>query len=144
MCAWWPVHVALAAYQQFSMQKKRLLRSALLFCVLTKYIIFTGKEVLSGHTGKTTYLPLVMWSICFGLVMSHIVCHVPIHFSPLCDIHVLLLHSPSSVPGLSKWCLSHLEKWRQPASGCHSSRLWKHDLDQRAQKLHLQRRWCVF
>lgn len=98
----------------------------------------------SGHTGKTTYRLLGSWNICFGSVLSHIVFHVRIHLFPSWDILVLLLHSPSSVPGLSKWCLSHLEKWRQPASGCHSAGLWKHDLDQRASKLHLQRRWCVF
>lgn len=55
-----------------------------------------------------------------------------------------IFSSPSSVTGLSERCLSHLEKRREPAGRCHPPRLWKHDVDQRTQELHLQGGWFVF
>lgn len=92
------------------------------------------------HTGNTTKFIFWRWSLtdyhCY---------HGCLHFffCLLCYLHVLLLHSTSSFSGLSEWYLSHLEKWHQPTSWCYSARLWKHGVDTRAKKLHLQRRWCA-
>lgn len=130
--------------------------------VIHKYSIFSSQDVSSGHTGSTTCLCLQFLEIFF-LVFCRatlVLCtdyyyyyYYYVQFNLLSKWEFsyavlfflfFIFYSPSAVPGLSKWCMSHLEKRCQPAGGCHSSRLWKYDLDQRPKELHLQRRWCVF
>lgn len=96
-----------------------------------RLFISASPEVVTDHTGSTTYLTINSWNICLQLIMG--LCANPNIFC-----------SPSSVTGLSQRCLSHLEKRREPAGGRHAPRLWKHDVDQRTQELHLQGRWFVF
>lgn len=116
-------------------------------CKWMSSALFSRQEVCSGPTGPTTYL---CHHVCCGCsVLPHWFGSIiaKIYFFDLLaqrDLDVLCFFSPPAVPGLPERCVSHLEKRCQPAGGCHPTRLWEHDVDQRPEELHLQRRWWEF
>lgn len=115
-----------------------------------KYSLFRPRGLLwfywTDHIPLSPCLKYLLWLFCPATLVWNYYFNYYLFFDLFAqrDFDVLCFCSPPAVPGLPERCVSHLEKRCQPTGGCHPTRLWEHDVDQRPEELHLQRRWCVF
>lgn len=117
--------------------------------VNVKYSLFQLRGLLwsywTDHIPASPCLKYFLSRFCLATLFCNYYCnYLSLDLFGQCDLDALCFCSPPAVPGLPERCMPHLEKRRQPAGGCHPTRLWEHDMDQRPEELHLQRRWCVF